>query len=131
MMAVEIPLTDPPDYLEQAEIDPPLSNRRKVKKRDREAANALADRHLFMLEAMKLPLGRGFFEWLLDQCGSLRLPLNYPKAGEPVDVNATMVNIGMAAVGNRVISELLAACPEQYTEMLKERAERAEQAKNG
>lgn len=114
-----------------AEQEPPLTNKRKIKKKAREANTAEADRHLFMLEAMKLPLGRGFFEWLLDQCGSLRLPLNYPKAGEPVDVNATMVNIGMAAVGNRVIAQLLMACPEQYTEMLKERAERAEQTKNG
>lgn len=120
------------DYeIEQAEQEPPLTNRQKIAKDKRDAKRALADRHLFMLEAMKIPLGRKFFEWLLDQCGSLRLPLNYPKAGEPVDVNATMVNIGMAAVGNRVISELLTVCPEQYTEMLKERAERAEQAKSG
>lgn len=120
------------DYeIEQAEQEPPLTNKRRIKKVKQTADRAEADRHLFMLEAMKLPLGRGFFEWLLDQCGSLRLPLNYPKAGEPVDVNATMVNIGMAAVGNRVISELLTACPEQYTEMLKERADRAAETKNG
>jgi hypothetical protein len=120
------------DYeIEQAETEPPLTNKQKIAKAKRDAKQATKDRHLFMFEAMKLELGRGFFEWLLDQCGSLRLPLNYPKAGEPVDVNATMVNIGMAAVGNRVISELLVACPDQYTEMLKERAERSAEAKNG
>lgn len=121
-----------PDYdIDVSEQEPPLTNKQKIAKTKRDAKKAEADRHLVMFEVMKQPIGRAFFEWLLDQCGSLRLPLNYPKAGEPVDVNATMVNIGMAAVGNRVISELLTACPEQYTEMLKERAERAEQAKNG
>lgn len=116
----------PQSYIDQAEADPPLSSKRGVKKRKQDLKQSTNDRHAIMLAIMEQPLGRAFFRWLLDQCGSFNLPLNYPIPGAPVDVNATMVNIGKASIGNLLIAELLLAAPTKFTEMNNEARERSQ-----
>lgn len=103
--------------------DPPLANRKKVKAKEKQVEVLLANRRATLRSFMETKHGRAWFWWYIGVCGPLVLPLSYPAQGVPIDVNATMFNIGKIAIGNLLIAELQESCPDRYLQMVTEAQE--------
>lgn len=104
------------------ETETPLTDRRQVKARAKKSDIALERRRATMRGVLNVLEGRELFWWLLEQLGPTRSPV----AGRPVDINATMFNVGMANAGNILLAEITAAAPDKYLLMLAEEQERQE-----
>jgi hypothetical protein len=103
--------------------DSPLDDRKQVKRRRTQLDKSLDERRATMKGILDVKEGRRLIWWILEQCGPMRLPLNMPAQGLPVDVSATMFNIGKVSIGNLLIEEILAAAPDRYAQMLTESKE--------
>lgn len=94
------------------------SSRKDIRRAEKAAALAEADRINYLCSAMSIPQGRAWFYDLLERCHLFNQP--------PVfETNKDYFAFGERNIGTQIFDDILRNCPDDYIQMMREANERS------